>query len=211
MLGRESFNNIAGQEVDVNAQFAAIELSYDVDYIRYRGSFVYASGDGDPDDGNATGFDSIFDNPNIAGGGIGYFNRQPLRLTGSGVGLKQRLSLVPNLRTSKEQGQANFVNPGLLLFNLGVDIEVTPKLKLIGNASYLRFINSSSMELLVQDNQIDEDIGTDLSVGVLYRPFLNQNVIINAGAACMIPGQGFKDLYTSDTLYSFFTGVTLTY
>jgi hypothetical protein len=186
-------------------------LSYDQDYIRYRGSFIYASGDDDPTDGEATGFDSIFDNPNIIGGGTGYFIRQPIRLTGSGIGLKQRVSLLPDLRTSKEQGQANFVNPGLMVFNLGVDVDVTPKLKVIANASYLRFVNGSSMELLLQDNAIDEDIGTDLSIGFTYRPFLNQNVIISGAAACLLPGQGFKDLYTSETLYSFFTGVTLTY
>jgi hypothetical protein len=186
-------------------------LSYDVDYIRYRASFAYASGDRDPTDGEANGFDSIFDNTNFAGGGTSFYIRQPVRLTGSGVGLTQRLSLYNNLRTSKEQGQANFVNPGLMLFNLGADIEVTPKLKLIGNASYLRFVNSNVMEEILQDNNIDEEIGVDLSIGAIYRPFLNNNVIINFGAACLLPGQGFRDLYTDDTLYSFFTGVTLTY
>lgn len=210
-LGRESMNAIAGQEQDVNAQFAALELSYDFDYIRYRASAVYASGDRDPEDGDATGFDSIFDNSNIAGGGLAYFDRQPIRLTGSGIGLKQRLSLLPNLRTSKEQGQANFVNPGLLLFNVGADVEVTPKIKLIGNASYLRFVNTKSMDLVLQDNDLDNEIGVDLSVGVIYRPFLNNNVILTGGAACLIPGQGFEDLYDNSTLYSFFTALTLTY
>jgi hypothetical protein len=97
------------------------------------------------------------------------------------------------------------------LFNLGADVDVTPKLKLIGNASYLRFVNSSSVEQVLQDNQIDEEIGVDLSLGLIYRPLLNNNVIITAGAACLLPGQGFKDLYGDDTLYSFFTGITLTY
>lgn len=211
VFGRESANAIAGHEVDINAQFAALEASYDVDYVRYRASFAYASGDEDPTDSDGTGFDTIFDNPNFAGGGINYFIRQPVRLTGSGIGLKQRLSLVPNLRTSKEQGQANFVNPGLFLFNLGADVELTPKIKLIGNASYLRFADTSAMELLLQDNGIDQEIGFDLSLGVIYRPFLNNNVIITGGAACLIPGEGFKDLYDDETLYSLFTAVTLTY
>jgi hypothetical protein len=210
-FGRESDNAIAGREVDINAQFAAFEASYDVDYIRYRASFAYASGDRDPDDGDASGFDSIFDNPNFAGGGINYFIRQPVRLTGSGVGLKQRLSLYNNLRTSKEQGQANFVNPGLFLFNVGADVELTPKVKLIGNASYLRFVEAASMELVLQDNMIDNEIGYDLSLGVIYRPFLNNNVIITGGAAMLLPGEGFKDLYEEKVLYSLFTGVTLTY
>ena len=60
-------------------------------------------------------------------------------MTGSGVNLVGRNSFVPDLRTSKEQGQANFVNPGLFLYNVGADFELTPKLKLITNVSYLQF------------------------------------------------------------------------
>ena len=38
------------------------------DWIRYKGSLFYASGDGDTEDGWANGFDTIFDNPNFTGG-----------------------------------------------------------------------------------------------------------------------------------------------
>lgn len=210
-LGRETFNPIAGDGVEINAQLAAVELSYDVDYVRFRGSFMYMSGDSDPEDGKATGFDTIFDNPNFAGGGFSYFTRQAIRLTGSGVGLVGRNSFTPSLRTSKEQGQANFVNPGLFLYNVGVDVEITPRTKLIANANYLQFADTSSMELILQDGKIGRDIGFDLSVGIEYRPLLNNNVIFTVGAAALIPGRGFKDLYTSETLYSTFVALTLTY
>src|SRR5205823_6233954 len=96
VLGTESFNPIAGQHVDINAQFAAIELSYDQDFIRYRASFAYASGDQSPENGTASGFDSIFDNPNFAGGGFNFFTRQAIRLTGSGVNLVNRNSFLPD-------------------------------------------------------------------------------------------------------------------
>ena len=49
------------------------------------------------------------------------------------------------------------------------------------------------------------------TIGVNYRPFLNNTVIFNFGAAALVPGQGFQDIYTSETLYSFFMGMTLTY
>ena len=55
------------------------------------------------------------------------------------------------------------------------------------------------------------DIGVDLSVGLEYRPFLNNNAIVEVGVACLIPGNGFKDIYTSETLYSAFVALTLTY
>ena len=210
-LGNESFNPIAGHRVNINAQFAAVELSLDRDWLRYRLGFAYSSGDHDPTSGTAHGFDSIFDNPNFAGGGTSFFTRQAVRLTGSGVNLVNRNSFVPDLRTSKDQGQANFVNPGLLLYNAGVDADVTPKLRLTGNVSYLQFDTTAPLQLLLHQNKISRDIGIDYSVGVQYRPLLNNNVIINFGAAALVPANGFKDIYTSQTLYSIFTGFTVTY
>ena len=73
------------------------------------------------------GFDTIFDDPNFAGGEFSYWQRQSIKLFG--VNLVQRVSLVPNLRSSKIQGQSNFVNPGLQLINFGMDMEVAPKLR----------------------------------------------------------------------------------
>jgi hypothetical protein len=211
-LGNESFNQIAGQDVDINAQMFAIEASYDQDWIRYRASFLWASGDDDPFDGHAHGFDSIFDNPNFAGGGTSLFVRQAIRLTGGGgINTVNRNSFLPDLRTSKEQGQANFVNPGLFLYNVGTDFDITPKLKMLANVSWIQFADTQVLKELEHDNKIGRDIGLDYSVGLQYRPFLNNNAIINFGAAALTPGNGFRDLYSSQTLYSVFLGVTLAY
>src|SRR6185295_5875014 len=118
---------------------------------------------------------------------------------------------VPNLRTSKELGQASFVNPGLLLYNVGMDIDTTPRTKVILNASYLQFVTTSTMEQLLMDDKISRDIGVDLSMGFQYRPFLNNNVIFNVGTAVLLPGRGFRDLFTSEVLYSTFLSMTFTY
>ena len=210
-LGTESFNPIAGHKVNINAQFAALELSYDLDYVRLRASSVYASGDGNPTDRHAGGFDSIFDNPNFAGGGTSYFTRQALSLNDAGVNLINNNSFLPDLRSSKEQGQANFVNPGLRLYNVGADFDVTPKLTVLTNASYLQFDDPSSLRLLLNDNKINREIGYDLSAAVMYRPLLSNNVILSAGAAALVPDAGFREIYNSRVLYSTFLAVTLTY
>jgi hypothetical protein len=210
-LGTESFNAIAGRGTNINAQFFSIEFSYDQDWLRYRASFLYASGDHDPTDGNANGFDSIFDNPNFAGGGFSFFTRQAIALTGAGVNLVQRNSFLPDLRTSKEQGQANFVNPGLFMYNIGLDAEITPKLKAITNVTYLQFADTKSLQLILFDDKIGRNIGIDYSLGLEYRPFLNNNVILIVGAAALQPMGGYKDLFQSTTQYSIFTSVTLTY
>ncbi len=210
-FGTESFNPIAGQETTVDARMFAIEASIDQDWKRYRTSFFYASGDHNATDKHATGFDSIFDNMNFAGGQFSYFGRQGLPLTGGGTGLKGRNSLYPDLRTSKEQGQANYVNPGLLLYNIGADFDVTPKLKVITNASYLMFDSVDSLNTLLYDGHISRSIGYDLSVGIQYRPLNSQNIILTGGVACLIPADGFIDIYRDGTLYSGFLSATLTY
>jgi hypothetical protein len=193
VLGTDSLNPIGGQPQDINAQMAALELSIDRDWVRFRTSYFFASGDQDPNDRSAEGFDAIFDNPIFAGGEFSYWQRQAIKLFG--VNLVQRQSLVPNLRSSKIEGQTNFVNPGLHLANLGMDFEVTPKLRVITNANYLWFDETQVLEVFTFQDHIGRDIGTDLSVGVEYRPLLNDNVIFVAGSAVLIPSSGLRDLF----------------
>lgn len=82
--GSESHNQIAQRSTMISAFMTALELSYDIDWTRLRTSFFYSSGDSDPTDGKATGFDSIADSPNFAGGDLSYWQRQGLPLLGGG-------------------------------------------------------------------------------------------------------------------------------
>lgn len=193
VTGADSLNPLAGRSQIIDAYMAAVELSYDQDWVRYRTSFFFASGDGNPKDGKARGFDTILDNPQFAGGQFSYWLRQAIPL--QGVNLTNRLSLVPDLRSSKFQGQSNFVNPGLYLFNLGVDFDLTPKMKLINNCNFLWFDKTQTLEQFTFQENIRHFIGVDLSAGVEYRPFLSNNIVMIGGIAGLLPGQGFKDLY----------------
>jgi len=193
VTGVDELNPLAGSRQDISAFMGALELSYDRDWARFRCSYFYASGDSDPNDSKATGFDAIFDNPNFAGGEFSYWNRQQIRLFN--VNLVNRQSLVPNLRSSKFQGQTNFVNPGIQLLNTGFDADLTPKLKMINNANYLWFNQTASLETLVFQGNIRNEIGLDLSSGFEYRPLLNNNVILVGGLSGLIVGNGFRDLY----------------
>ena len=49
-LGEDRNNFFTGEPADINAQFAAAEISYDRDWMRFRLSGLYASGDDDPFD-----------------------------------------------------------------------------------------------------------------------------------------------------------------
>ena len=160
-FGTDDFNGVSGQPLDINAPFAAVELSIDKDWYRPRIGVVYASGDDDPDDDKAKGFDAIVDNPNIAGGPFSFWQRQGLRLPQTGVGLNGRSSVLPALRSSKSEGQASFVNPGVLMINAGVDAEITTKLKLITNVNLLRFSRTETLQRLLFQGDIDKSIGID--------------------------------------------------
>jgi hypothetical protein len=194
-LGRDSLNPLANQAQTINAQMFAIEGSYDRDWVRFRASFFYSSGDHNINNSHATGFDTILDGPNFAGGPFSFWNRQQIPLFG--VNLVQRLSLVPDLRSSKFQGQTNFVNPGLLLPTLGADFDLTPRAKLITNANVLFFDATNVLEHFLFDGHIDRFIGTDLSMGLEYRPLLSENLNFTMGISGLIPGQGFRDLYNN--------------
>jgi hypothetical protein len=193
---------------------AALELSYDRDWIRFRTSFFWASGDSDPNNKHATGFDTIFDHPNFAGGDFSYWQRQAIKLFG--VNLTNRESLVPDLRSSKIEGQSNFVNPGLWLVNAGFDLELTPKLRMINNVNFLWFDQVESLQTFLFQDHIHNYIGVDLSTGFEYRPLLSNNIIMRAGLSTLIPGSGFQDLYRRltdrvDPLLASFMELTLTY
>ena len=220
VLGEDSQNPLAGRDpnlmgddaVDIEAGMAALEISYDKNWYRPKVAFLHATGDSDPRDRTARGFDAIFENPQFAGGGFSFWNRLGIRLAQTGVALVHRGSLFPDLSSSKDEGQPNFVNPGLWLASLGLDVEVTPKLKAVATANYLRFDATEPIELPLFQQPIDKEIGLDLSVGAKWRPFLNQNVILVGGVASLVPGDGFSDIYEdSSTLFTGFLNVILTY
>ena len=199
-VGRDEFNGIAGRPVDINAQMGALELSYDRDWIRYKASFFYASGDGHAEDGTGTGFDTIIDNPNFSGGPFSYWTRQGFNLAGTAIGLKQRNSLVPNLRSSKTEGQANFVNPGVFIYGLGADFDVTPKLRGFLNLNYVRLAETDSLQTALLTGKIRNEMGLDCSLGFQFRPLLNENIIISSGFGVLLPGSGFRDIYRTSTV-----------
>jgi hypothetical protein len=212
-LGHDTFNPIAGRPVDINARMGALEVSLDKDWMRYRASFFYASGDSSNRSGasrtagTAHGFDTIVDRTRFAGGDFSFWDHEGLRLTGTGVGLVGGESLLASLRTSKTEGQANFVNPGIWIANLGADVDLTTKLRAFVNANYLRFDRTEPLELLLFQQPIRHSIGTDFGLGFEYRPPLSENITIRGGTSALVPGSGLHDLYNGRTLYNGFVTV----
>lgn len=199
VLGEDGFNGIAQQRVSINAQMAALELSIDKDWLRFKLSGFYASGDGNPRDSEGTGFDTIFDKPFFFGGPFSFFVHQGFNLGGTSVNFKQRDSLVIDLRTSKSEGQSNFVNPGTVILGYGNDAEITPKLKAFLNVNYIWMAETEPIRQVLMTNHASNEIGLDCSLGFQYRPLLTNNIILTAGAGFLIPGAGYKDIYRANT------------
>jgi len=206
---------LAQQGTQIEAGFAAVELSRDFSWMRIRATAIAATGDKDPFDDRETGFDAIMENPQIAGADTSFWIRQAVPLIGGGnVVLSGRNGLLASLRSSKEQGQSNFVNPGLTLLGFGADFDITPQLRVIGNISKLDFVDTSSLEVLRNQGRIDTDIGIDISAALQYRPYMTQNIVLNASMAALLPGKGFKQLYNADdgkTQYSLLLNLLMSF
>ena len=199
VFGHDDRNPLAQRSQSIRAGFAAAELSRDFSWLRIRANALYASGDKNPFDGKATGFDAILENPQFAGADSSFFIRQAVPLIGGGgVALSGRNGILPSLRSSKDQGQSNFVNPGLTLVGIGADADLTPQIRILGNISKLDFVNTSSLGVLRNQNISSKDLGVDMSAGIQFRPYMTQNVVLNASAAALIPGKGLKQLYDED-------------
>jgi len=212
-FGRDTLNPIAGSQQIISAYMGALELSYDRDWVRFRVSGLYQSGDGNPNNNHATGFDGIIDQTNF-GGEFSYWRRNRIPLFG--VGLTNDQSQYANLRSSRIQGQSNFVNPGLWLVGAGVDFEMTPRLRNVNNFNALFFDKTASLETFTFQSNIDRFIGTDLSTGFEWRPQLNNNIVFLGGLSALVPGGAFRQLYNrqdrqTPTLFSGFVEMVLVF
>ena len=211
-VGTENKGTFTPQATDINAWFVATEGSIDFDWTRTRLSVLHASGDKNPYDNKAQGFDAIFENPQIAGADTSFWIRQALPLIGGGaVALSGRNAVLPSLRSSKELGQSNFTNPGISLFGFGTDHDILPELRVSTNFNKLLFDNTATLETARNQGNIGSDIGWDLSTAVVYRPLFNQNIVTRLSGATLIPGNGANDLFGPRMMYSVLFDVILTY
>lgn len=213
-LGEQTNTRFREAKDKISAYFLASELSFDLDWLRPKFSFLWASGDDDPYDGIAKGFDAIFENPQFAGADTSFFIRQNVPLIGGGgVALSGRNGILPSLRSSKEQGQSNFINPGLRLIGFGFDADILPELRVSMNLNQLWFDDTSVLESLRQQASINKNLGQDLSASLIWRPYQSQNIVVRLSAATLLHGSGFDQLYGSDYShpYSILANIILTY
>jgi hypothetical protein len=217
LLGSDRRNVFTGENARLQSFFLAAEPSYDFNWIRVRGAALFASGDGDPYDDVERGFDNIFENPIFAGADTSYWIRQTIPFAGGAraVSMNGRNGLLVNLRSSKEQGQSNFANPGTMLLGLGADLDLTPHFRLSGNVNHLWFHRTRILEELRMQGTIRRDIGWDVSAAAIWRPRMTQNIVLRLSAAMLQAGTGFRDLFENENrdrqYYSVLLNAIVTY
>lgn len=216
-LGEDRNNFFTDRPAQIRAWFTAAELSYDKDWMRFRLSGAWASGDGDPFDDTEGGFDAVFENPIFAGADTSYWIRQTIPFAGGGraISVNGRNGILNSLRSSKEQGQSNFNNPGLMLAGAGADFDLTPELRVSTNANHLWFEDTAVLQALRVEGSIPKDIGWDLSTAAIWRPQATQNIVFRLSGAALVAGAGFRDLFDAvgnkRTFYSVLANAILTY
>jgi hypothetical protein len=212
-FGEETPGAFVAHKSDVSAAFAALEVSRDFDWVRIRGSAVYGSGDDDPYDDKSTGFDAILENPLIAGADTSFWIRQAIPLIGGGrIALSGQNGVLNSLRPNKFQGQSNFTNPGIVLFGLGADLDITPQIRASLNVNQLFFAETAVLEAARNQSDLRRRIGADLSMSITYRPFTSQNIVLRLAGSMLVPQKGYKDLFGSEDIpYSVFANLILAY
>ncbi len=196
-LGEDRNSFFTSKKAEIRAGFGAVELSYDHDWMRFRLSGLYATGDGDPYNNTEGGFDAIFENPIFGGADTSYWIRQTIPFAGGGrvISINGRNGILNSLRSSKEEGQSNFNNPGTVFVGAGADFDLTPEFRISTNFNHLWFADTSSLQALRTEGSIPKDIGFDLSVATIWRPKATQNIVGRLSGAVLLPGKGFKDLF----------------
>jgi hypothetical protein len=216
-FGEDRNSFFTSRKADIRSYFGAAEVSYDYDWARFRLQCLFASGDGDPYNDTEAGFDAIFENPIFAGADTSYWIRQVIPFAGGGraVGVNTRNGILNNLRSSKEQGQSNFNNPGTVLLGAGADFDLSSTTRLSANLNHLWFHKTDTIEALRQEGTVPSSIGTDVSAALIWRPNANQNLVFRLSGAVFDPSKGFRDLFTqsgkSDLFYSVLFNAILAY
>ncbi len=209
--GREQRGTFVNQSTQVRSLFAADELSVDFDWRRIRLSMLHSSGDGNPFDRRAQGFDTLTSGAIFAGSDSSFFFHQRLALAGGTFDLKSRDGLLPSLRAAGNSGDSNFSNPGLDLLGLGLDLALTPQLTVGVDANQLWFDKTGALEALLDQPAIPKRLGAEVTLDAIWRPFATQNLIFRLSGSQMMRGPGYRAIYGGSNPFSVFALLILNY
>ena len=105
--------------------------------------------------------------------------------------------MLVDLRSSKDEGQSNFNNPGTILLGTGADFDLTPRFRISTNINRLWVDSAAVLQALRNQGAIPNSLGWDYSVSAIWRPKMTQNLVLRGSVAIFDPGSGFRDLFSN--------------
>jgi cytochrome c5 len=178
----------------------------DVSYPMLNGKITphiggfYASGDNDPFDGDATGFDAISDRVNVWGSkGFMIGDRVSLGALGGRTVMRQNS---PYTALRDTDANSNFVNPGAVAVNIGLNTKPFDKLSLDTNFTQFWWRATDSLEAIMAalgtPNNLGNTLGFELNMEANYK--LTDKLNINASGTIYKTHQEMRKIYGDNDL-----------
>ena len=160
------------------------------------------SGDGDPSDDKGARLRRDPRHPELrrrrrsaSGTARGCASRRPAPAS------SRRVSLLPTLRTNKDEGQPNFVNPGVFLLNgAGRRRPDAEAARVRHHQLHPLPARPSRWRRCSSRRRFARTSASTTAAAFSYRPPLSDNIVIIGGVQAMKLGQGLKDIYERSCL-----------
>ncbi|MCI4624413.1 MAG: hypothetical protein L3V56_00460 [Candidatus Magnetoovum sp. WYHC-5] len=182
------------EDQDIRAFMGYADIAYPLNksMITPHIGVFYASGDDNPGDDDAEGFDSISDKVNVWGS-KGIIIDDRISLPG-GVTVVRNNSPYTSLRDNDDS--SNFVNPGVLATNLGLVVVPHKKLNVDTNLTYFWWAETQVLEAIFGD--LDREIGLEWNMLVDFT--INKNLTVFAGGAAFWPENEMNKIFGDDSV-----------
>ncbi|UCD58837.1 MAG: hypothetical protein JSV16_06940 [Candidatus Hydrogenedentota bacterium] len=178
------------RDQDISALLIVADVGYPIGKFTPHLGVFYGSGDDDPSDGHAEGFDSIYDNINVWGeNGIIIDDRINLGRTT----LMRDNSGIPSVRDFYEA--ANFINPGVLALNAGLVANWTEKFATDMNLMYFIWDETALLDTLM-GTDVGDGGGVEANFTSTYK--FDDNLSVTAAAAVVFTDDDMKDIFGGD-------------
>lgn len=173
------------------APMAVVDLARPAGAWNPRVTLLWAPGDADPTDESATAYDAFADKVAFAGGGGAGVLAGNGRKIGNAF-LFRKGSVLPSLRGANDR--PNFVHGGVQLADAGLDVAVTPRFALSLDAVAYFWDRPGTLGKIAGVDGLESQAAQEYIGQVRVRPFLNENVVVTASAAALVPGPGLTGL-----------------